>query len=209
MAVQDYKLSLSGRLNVCNVICFSYKYVELRSSFCSLRDAERYRLYHLRTSSRVFFCSLWCIWISERFLGFWGVGMAESINAMSWRNEVWFTAGAGIFPLPTKPRLVLNVLLCNPNFGEAVESRSWLCNIMQCRRPRIRHRSCIIVNPLYVSGHYLPRGLIFTNSTFFSCNTLFDSYGSQNECWSFTCTPLKIKVGKGRPVRASGGTEEE
>jgi len=47
VAVQDYKLSHCGRLNICNVICFSYKYVELRSSFCSLRDAERYRLYHI------------------------------------------------------------------------------------------------------------------------------------------------------------------
>jgi hypothetical protein len=47
VGVQDYNLSLSGRLNICNVICFNYKYVELRSSFCSLRDAERYRLCHI------------------------------------------------------------------------------------------------------------------------------------------------------------------
>jgi hypothetical protein len=47
VAVQDYKLSLSGRLNICNVICISCKYVELRSSFRSLMDAERYRLYHI------------------------------------------------------------------------------------------------------------------------------------------------------------------
>jgi kynurenine formamidase len=37
----------------------------------------------------------------------------------------------------------------------------------------------------------------------------FISYGSQKECWSFTCTPLKIKEGKGHPVRVSGGTEGE
>jgi hypothetical protein len=47
VTVQDYKLSHYGRLNICNMICFSYKNVELRSSFCSLRDAERYRLYHI------------------------------------------------------------------------------------------------------------------------------------------------------------------
>jgi len=33
--------------------------------------------------------------------------MAQSINTMSWIKEVWFTAGAGIFSLPTMPRLVL------------------------------------------------------------------------------------------------------
>lgn len=47
MAVQDYKPSHSGRLNICNVLCFSYKYMELWSSFCNLRDAERYRPYHI------------------------------------------------------------------------------------------------------------------------------------------------------------------
>jgi len=35
------------KIKYCNVICFIYKYVELRSSFCSLRDAERYMLYHI------------------------------------------------------------------------------------------------------------------------------------------------------------------
>jgi len=45
--------------------------------------------------------------------------MSESINTMSWRNEVWFTAGAGIFPLPTKPRLVLGPI-CFP-----VQSELW------------------------------------------------------------------------------------
>jgi hypothetical protein len=32
--------------------------------------------------------------------------MAQSINTMHWIHEVWFTVGAGIFPLPTMPRLV-------------------------------------------------------------------------------------------------------
>ena len=39
--------------------------------------------------------------------------MAESINTMSWINEVWFTAVVGIFPFPTMPRLVLGPI-CSP-----------------------------------------------------------------------------------------------
>jgi len=45
--------------------------------------------------------------------------MAQSINTVNWINEVWFTAGAGIFPLPTMPRLVPEPI-CSP-----VQSEFW------------------------------------------------------------------------------------